>query len=173
MTEKSTSLDMGAIFIIITLGILWFINSKNINLSSLISVLSGIFLLFPLALLTIFASSNIRKSIQKNYEIERRKIFGEIRAIRKEQEKINDINKLIEMDEEILESRRELTGIQNDRFGKSVIWGLIFFALALSTTYMDIGKYLNINNLSLMIIFFFSGLYNLSKMMKDLLIVFK
>lgn len=173
MSEKKNYLEIGTIFIIITLGVLWFINSKNIDPSRLISILSGIFLLFPLSLLGIFAFPNIRKSIKKHYEMERKKIFDEIRIIRKEQEKIKDIDKLIEMDEEILETRKGLTGLQNDRFVKSAIWALIFFALALSATYIDIGKYLNISNISLMIIFFSSGLYNFSKMMKDLLAVFR
>ena len=173
MAEKEDLLSHGTIFIIITLVALWFINSKNIDPSRLISILSGIFLLFPLSLLGIFAFPNIRKSIKKNYGMERKKIFDEIKATRKEQEKIKDIDKLIEMEEAILDSMGGLTGIQNDRFEKSAVWALIFFALALSSTYIDIGTYLNISNSSTMVIFFFSGLYNLSKMMKDLLIVLK
>jgi len=170
---KFEKLSMQTWFFIGGLVVLWFIQSKNIDPSGPLKILSGIFLAFPFILLTVFAVPYIRTSIKRYYRKERDQINRNIKEIRKEQEKITDIKKLIELDQEVLTAREELRGVKSNRFEKSSIYSIVWFSLSLLIIYLDLGIYLDIQSKIIGTIAFFVGVYYLSIMIKALFVVFE
>jgi amino acid transporter len=95
--EKPT---MGTAFIVGGFIILAFINAKGIDPSGILTTISGIFLTFPLLLLTIFVISSLRKSIKKSYKAERDFRNKDIQKLREKQKnKKLTIGELIVIDE--------------------------------------------------------------------------
>lgn len=164
--------SLSTIFVFLCIGSLVLISSKEINISIALTSISLALLVFPLTLLGIFAIPNVRKSIKKYYLDQRSYIQEDIGALRKKQEKIKDPNKLIEIDEEILNARSGLLNFQDNRFGKGIVLGIMFLIVTLLIFYLNLGNYLDINNQMLGVVFFFSGTYWIAESIETLIYAF-
>jgi hypothetical protein len=160
-------------FFIVTIAILWFINLKSIDPSTPLKIISSIFLTFPIALLAIFAIPKIKVAIKDYYKKQRDKINIKIKDIRSEQERIEDVSKLIDLDEEILYLREELKGVQSNRFEKSSLFSIVWFTFTIFVFYLNLGTYISTPTNLLGTITFSTGLYYLSIMFRSIFIAFE
>lgn len=164
--------SMQTTFLIGGLVLLWGIHQIRFDPTKLILILSVIFLVFPLTLLGIFANPKIRNSIKKHYWIERSCTLAKIDGLRKRQEKIEDIEEQIGIDQDILSLRETMRGYKDNRFERCIIYALLLFMVTISLTFFDLGTYINISNTIFLIIFFLWGLYYVFDMIKSLFFSF-
>jgi cytochrome c biogenesis protein CcdA len=161
--------SMQTLFVIGSLFILWFIQTKEINVSEPLKIISIALLIFPLTFLTIFAIPSIKKSIKNYYKEKRTGINKEINKIKREQGKIEDIEELINLDKEILSLREELRGVQSNKFERNIVLSIIWLILTFFIFYLNLGIYISTPTNMIGAITFLAGLYFLIDMLKTLL----
>jgi len=164
--------SMQTIFFVVGVIFLFGMNYAQFDPTKLIFTLSIIFLVFPLTLLGIFASPKIRRSVKKHYWIERECISEEIRKLRNKQEKLDDIDKQIKIDQEILSLREEMRSFRENRFERCILYSLILFTLSIFLTFFDLGGYINTPNQVLLVIIFLWGVYYVFYMVQSIFFSF-
>jgi len=151
-------------FIIIGIFFLWLMDQTGFDPKILILTLSLALLVFPLTLLGIFTSSNVRESLKRNYFFEREHTLSDIRVLRRKQEGIEDIEKLINIDQEILALREGMRLFKDNRFERCITYSLILFMITITLTFFDLGSYINTSNSVVLVVFFLWGLYYIFQM---------
>jgi len=159
-------------FLIIGILLLWGMTQIQFDPTSLIRTLSLALIIFPLTLLVIFAHPKTRNSIKKHYWIERECTLAEIKNLRRKQEEIENLEEQITIDGEILDLRKAMRSIKDNRFENCMRFSLLLFIISITFTFFDLGNLVHISNAIFQIIFFIWGFYYVFYMIESLFFSF-
>jgi len=120
-------------------------------------------------LLGILASGDMNKKVKEHYSRGSKSILGKIEEIRAKQ-KYQNLREQIASDEKILSLRESLKGFERNYFEMCVIYSSILFAIAFLSTFIDLGSYIDVSNLVIIVFFSFWGLFYFSKMLQAIFI---
>ncbi|MBC8435244.1 hypothetical protein H8D91_01955 [archaeon] len=160
-------LDLKSWYYIIGFLLLLGMNQITFDPTDFLRLLTPILLAASFVLLGVFALTEIRKTIKKNYSTKTRNILVEIEGMRIRQ-KQEDLEGQIRTDQEILSLRESLKGFKRTYFENCVVYSAILFAITLLLTFIDLGKYLQIPNMVPLVVFFFWGLFYFSRMLQSI-----
>jgi len=132
-------------------------------------VLLPILIVSSFAFLGILASGEMNKKIKEHYSRQSKNVLRKIKAIQMKQEH-KTLDEQIRLDEDILDLRRSLKGFVRNYFEKCVVISTIFFTIAFLFTFIDIGSYLSISNLVVIVFFSFWGLFYFSRMLQSIFV---
>jgi hypothetical protein len=160
-------------FIVIGLFLLWGVHQIEFDPTILIRYVSVAFSLAPLTFLGIIASNNTRKKIKEHYSHERDSINQEIKNLRKEQDKAQNVNEKLKIHEDIKYLIEEMEKVSEDRFENCIKNSLILFIITLISTFINLGMFISTSNATIQIILCLGGLYYVSEMISSLFYSFK
>ena len=152
---------------IIGMLVLLFFTYIKFDPTAFFRILIPILFASSFVLLGVFALTEIRKSIKERYSTETKNILRDIDGLR-EKQKHEDLEKQIEIDQEILSLRESLKGLKRNYFERCIVYSTILFAIAILSTFVDFGSYIKISNLIVMVFFSFWGLFYFSKMIQSI-----
>lgn len=133
----------GWLAFIFLMGLLYF-GQIPIDIQQKLFSISLVLIAVPFALLAIYAITEIGKSVKIQYSKIRKGIEKEIKELREKQDKIKDIKKLIELDEEILALRQDIGGHQDSRFFIFILKSSIATGLTLALSMISLEKFVDV-----------------------------
>ena len=162
-------LDLNSLMWILGIFVLWAFTYLKFEPTDFFRVLLPILIVSSFAFLGILASGEMNKKVKEHYSRQSKNILKEIKAIQMRQEN-KTLDEQIKSDEDILDLRRSLKGFVRNYFERCVVYSAILFSIAFLSTFIDIGSYLSISNLVVMVFFSFWGLFYFSKMFQSIFV---